>query len=132
MKSMKKSRIALRELLSQYTSHADRLAKVEEELKSTVGNPTKISLLLKERKLLTEYIMICLGKKEEIRIYCGDKAADIIWDSYAIRMNTETVAHRQNISKRSLELWMDFWLDQHYLIRKYVEEGETPWIKPNM
>ena len=132
MKSMKKIRIALRELLSQYTSHADRLAKVEEELKSTVGNPTKISLLLKERNLLTEYIKICLDEKEEIRRYCGDKAADIIWDSYAIRMNTETVAHRQNISKRSLELWMDFWLDQHYLIRKYVEEGETPWIKPNM
>lgn len=63
MKSMEKSRIALRELLNQYTPHADRLAQVEEELNSNVGNPTKISILLQERKLLLEYVNICIDKR---------------------------------------------------------------------
>ena len=85
MKSMEKSRIALRELLNQYTPHADRLAQVEEELNSNVGNPTKISILLQERKL-----------------------------------------------KRSLELWLEFWIDKHYLIKKPVEDGETPWSLKQM
>ena len=130
MKSMEKSRIALRELLNQYTPHADRLAQVEEELNSNVGNPTKISILLQERKLLLEYVNICIDKKADITKYCSNRAADIIWDSYALRKKTESVADKYGISKRSLELWLEFWIDKHYLIKKPVEDGETPW-SPN-
>lgn len=127
MKKMNKDRLDLRIALNQYMPHKKRLEEIEQALAQPMVDARELPILIEERRLLKEYIDSCDKKIEEIREFCGDKAADIIWDAYVIRLGSEHTALKHGMSKRTLEVWLDFWLDKHFLINKPVEPGETPW-----
>ena len=128
MKKMSNKRVELREMLYQYIPHKERLDSLEKELLSVKNDPNEISLLLEEKRIITAYMEECKKIYDDIKECCGERAAKVVWDSYAMRMGAVNVALKYGMSKRSYEVWVDFWLDKHDLIDETVKNGESPWV----
>ena len=90
----------------------------------------KMMLNLGEYKFLIEFVACIKTRLDDVRKYCGEEGYQLIKMHYVDEMSIEEISAKMHYANRTISTKINFYMD-HYINRKVVKEGETPWNGKN-
>lgn len=124
---MLEERKRLRKKLCGYETQKGELAKLKRKLKNKKLKPYEKQEIEQQIKYIEAYTAEVKGILKKFEEYCGKECAGLIKEIYIKGGKVNDVAKNHEMSRRKLEAYLTFWIENCYLADHKAEEKETPW-----
>lgn len=124
---MTEERKQLRKKLSAHKSQKEELVKLKRKLKNKKLKDYERKEIEKQIDYIEEYsdeVKSILKKFEEL---CGRDCKKLIEEVYIEQAGVTETAKKYKMSRRKLEAYLEFWVEECYLKNKKPTRKFTPW-----